>query len=79
VLEPRANNPVSVKNLTAIETSTIVKLLRAYVPVGTKRTRRRRRRRRRGRSDNKYYYSSLNPLPPNTGPFEKFVDSPYYS
>jgi hypothetical protein len=45
-LEHRASNPVSVKNLTAIETSTIVKLLRAYVPVGTKRTRRRRRRRR---------------------------------
>jgi hypothetical protein len=34
----RATNPVSVKNLTAIETSTIVKLLRPYVPVGTKRT-----------------------------------------
>jgi hypothetical protein len=29
---------VSVKNLTAIETSTIVKLLRPYVPVGKKRT-----------------------------------------
>jgi hypothetical protein len=43
-LEQRASNPVSVKNLTAIETSTIVKLLRPYVPVGTKRTRRRRRR-----------------------------------
>jgi hypothetical protein len=27
-LEHRASNPVSVKNLTAIETSTIVKLLR---------------------------------------------------
>jgi hypothetical protein len=38
----RASNPVSVKNLTAIETSTIVKLLRPYVPVGTKRTRRSR-------------------------------------
>jgi hypothetical protein len=38
-LEHRASNPVSVKkNLTAIEISTIVKLLRAYVPVGTKRT-----------------------------------------
>jgi hypothetical protein len=37
-LEHRASNPVSVKNLTAIETSTIVKLLRPYVPVGTKRT-----------------------------------------
>jgi hypothetical protein len=37
-LEHRARNPVSVKNLTAIETSTIVKLLRPYVPVGTKRT-----------------------------------------
>jgi hypothetical protein len=36
-LEHRASNPVSVKNLTAIETSTIVKL-RTYVPVGTKRT-----------------------------------------
>jgi hypothetical protein len=36
-LEHRASNPVSVKNLTAIETSTIVKL-RPYVPVGTKRT-----------------------------------------
>jgi hypothetical protein len=35
-LEHRASNPVSVKNLTAIETSTIV--LRPYVPVGTKRT-----------------------------------------
>jgi hypothetical protein len=41
-LEHRASNPVSVKNLTAIETSTIVKLLRPRVPVGTKRTRRRR-------------------------------------
>jgi hypothetical protein len=37
-LEHRARNPVSVKNLTAIETSTIVKLLGPYVPVGTKRT-----------------------------------------
>jgi hypothetical protein len=37
-LEHGASNPVSVKNLTAIETSTIVKLLRPYVPVGTKRT-----------------------------------------
>jgi hypothetical protein len=46
-LEHRASNSVSVKNLTAIETSTIVKLLRPYVPVGTKKTRRRRRRRRR--------------------------------
>jgi hypothetical protein len=46
-LEQRASNPVSVKNLTAIETSTIVKLLRPYVPVETKRTRRIRRRRRR--------------------------------
>jgi hypothetical protein len=43
-LEHRASNPVSVKNLTAIETSTFVKLLRPYVPVGTKRTRRRRKR-----------------------------------
>jgi hypothetical protein len=52
-LEHRASNPVSVKNLTAIETSTIVKLLRPYVPVGTKRTRRRRRRRKghRGRQE----------------------------
>jgi hypothetical protein len=41
-LEHRASNPVSVKNLTAVETSTIVKLLRPYVPVGTKRTIRRR-------------------------------------
>jgi hypothetical protein len=41
-LEHRTSNPVSVKNLTAIETSTIIKLLRPYVPVGTKRTRRRR-------------------------------------
>jgi hypothetical protein len=39
-LKHRTSNPVSVKNLTAIETSTIVKLLRPYVPVGTKRTRR---------------------------------------
>jgi hypothetical protein len=46
-LEHRAINPVSVKNLTAIETSTIVKLLSPYVPVGTKRTRRRRRRRKK--------------------------------
>jgi hypothetical protein len=37
-LEHRASNPVSVRKLTAIETSTIVKLLRPYVPVGTKRT-----------------------------------------
>jgi hypothetical protein len=37
-LEHRASNPVSVKNLTAIETSAIVKLLRPYVPVGRKRT-----------------------------------------
>jgi hypothetical protein len=37
-LEHRASNPVSVKNFTAIETSTIVKLLRPYVPVGTERT-----------------------------------------
>jgi hypothetical protein len=37
-LEHRASNPVSVKNLTAVETSTIVKFLRLYVPVGTKRT-----------------------------------------
>jgi hypothetical protein len=38
-LEHRTSNPVSVKkNLTAIETSTIVKLLRPYVPVGMKRT-----------------------------------------
>jgi hypothetical protein len=37
-LEHRASNPVSVKNLTAIETLAIVKLLRSYVPVGMKRT-----------------------------------------
>jgi hypothetical protein len=37
-LNKSSSNPVSVKNLTAIETSTIVKLLRPYVPVGTKRT-----------------------------------------
>jgi hypothetical protein len=38
-LEHRASNPVCVKKkLTAIETSTVVKLLRPYVPVGTKRT-----------------------------------------
>jgi hypothetical protein len=37
-LEHRASNPVSVKNLTTIETSTTIKLLRPYVPVGTKRT-----------------------------------------
>jgi hypothetical protein len=37
-LEHRASNPVSVKNLTVIETSIIVKLLRPYVSVGTKRT-----------------------------------------
>jgi hypothetical protein len=34
-LEHRAINPVPVKNLTAIETSTIVKL-KPYVPVGTR-------------------------------------------
>jgi hypothetical protein len=44
-LEHRASNPVSVKNLTAIETSTSVKLLRPCVPVGTKRTIERKRRR----------------------------------
>jgi hypothetical protein len=37
-LEHRASNPVSVKNLNAIETSAIVKLLRLYVPERTKRT-----------------------------------------
>jgi hypothetical protein len=37
-LEHRASNPVPVKNVTAIVISTIVKLLRPYVPVGTKRT-----------------------------------------
>jgi hypothetical protein len=37
-LEYRASNPVSVKNLTTIETSTIVKLLRPYGLVGMKRT-----------------------------------------
>jgi hypothetical protein len=37
-LEHRASNPASVKNLTAIETLRIVKLLRPYVPVGMKRT-----------------------------------------
>jgi hypothetical protein len=37
-LEHRASNLVSVKNLTVIETSTIVKLLRLYVPMGMKRT-----------------------------------------
>jgi hypothetical protein len=37
-LEHRARNSVSVKNVTAIETSTTVKLLRPYVPVGIKRT-----------------------------------------
>jgi hypothetical protein len=36
-LEHRAINPVSVKNVTAIGTSTIVKL-KPYVPVVTKRT-----------------------------------------
>jgi hypothetical protein len=36
-LERRASNPVSVNNLNAIETSTIVKL-GPYVLVGTKRT-----------------------------------------
>jgi hypothetical protein len=36
-LEHRASNPVSVKNVTAIEPSTIV-TLRPCVPVGTKRT-----------------------------------------
>jgi hypothetical protein len=47
-LEHRASNPVSVKNLTAIETSTIVKL-RPYVPVGMKRT-------------NKLIFTSLVPI-----------------
>jgi hypothetical protein len=37
-LEHRASNPLSVKNLTTIETSTIVKLLSPHVPVGMKRT-----------------------------------------
>jgi hypothetical protein len=37
-LEHRTSNPVSIKRLNAIETSTIVRLLRPYVPVGTKRT-----------------------------------------
>jgi hypothetical protein len=42
-MEHRATNPVSVKNLTAIETSTIVKLLRPYVPVGTERRRKNKK------------------------------------
>jgi hypothetical protein len=33
-LENRASNPVSVKNLTAIETSTIIKLLRFLCSSG---------------------------------------------
>jgi hypothetical protein len=48
VLEHRASNPVSVKNLTAIETSTIVKLLRPYVP------------RRRGLMNEQMKHSILN-------------------
>jgi hypothetical protein len=51
-LEHRASNPVSVKNLTAIETSTIVKLLRPCVPVGTKRTR------KQGRKSNQVTYAA---------------------
>jgi hypothetical protein len=50
-LEHRASNPVSVKNLTAIETSTIVKFLRPYIPVGTKKTRRRRRKKKKNAMD----------------------------
>jgi hypothetical protein len=41
-LEHRASNPVSVKNLTAVETSTIVKFLRPYVPVGTKKKKKKK-------------------------------------
>jgi hypothetical protein len=41
-LEHRASNPVSVKNLTAIETSTVVKL-RPYVPVGTKKKKKKKK------------------------------------
>jgi hypothetical protein len=37
-LEHGASNPLSVKNLTGIETSATVKLLKPYIPVGTKRT-----------------------------------------
>jgi hypothetical protein len=43
----RASNPVSVKNVTAIETSTIVKLLRPYVPVGTKKKKKKKKKKDR--------------------------------
>jgi hypothetical protein len=42
-LEHRASNPVSLQNLTAIETSTTVKLLRPYVPVGTKKKKKKKK------------------------------------
>jgi hypothetical protein len=45
-LEHSASNPVSVNNLNTIETSTIVKLLRPYVPVGMKRTRRKKKKKK---------------------------------
>jgi hypothetical protein len=38
IIMSRDNSVVSLKNLTAVETSTIVKLLKPYVPVGTNRT-----------------------------------------
>jgi hypothetical protein len=45
-LEHRAINPVSVKSLTAIETSTIVKLLRPDVPVGTKKKKKKKKKKK---------------------------------
>jgi accessory gene regulator protein AgrB len=48
-LEHRASNPVSVKNLTDIENSTTVKLLRPqllspYVPVGKKKKKKKKKK-----------------------------------
>jgi hypothetical protein len=45
-LEHKASNPVPVKKLTAIETSTIVKLLRPYVPVGTKKKKKKKKKKK---------------------------------
>jgi hypothetical protein len=43
-LEHRASNPVSIKHLTAIESSTTVKFLRPYVPVGTKKKKKKKKK-----------------------------------
>jgi hypothetical protein len=60
-LEHKASNPISLKNLTAIETSTTVTLLRPYVPVGTKEEEEEEEEEITC-IDNKYFRSFFNPM-----------------